>query len=224
MWEMLGFLLLIGVPQAAIALAVVALLAVAVGRILRRRGPDRRLTRIGDGTTWGWLYGAIGLLCLLGVGYAAIVASASSTAGIGLLVLPFVALIAAPSWLALLGLVGGAAGRLGHRSIHLMLLVTTLAGVAVGTMAVWTEAVLVAWSAVASDGAALPMLLATLPLASVVAALVAAPFLPVGRFRAGLCINCGYDLAGLPASAMSDGAPRCPECGYHPSAGPPHAD
>ena len=109
MWEFLGFLLLTGVPQAALALIVVALLAWAVEKILRRRGPAQRLARAGDGVTWGWLYGAIGLICLLGVGYAAIVASASSTAGIGLLVLPFVALIAAPSWLALLGFVATAA-------------------------------------------------------------------------------------------------------------------
>lgn len=222
MWELLGFLLLTGVPQAAIALAFVAVLALAVDKILRRRGPDRRLTRIGEGVTWGWLYGAIGLLCMLGVGYAAIVSSASSTAGIGLLVLPFIVLIAAPSWLALLAFVGAAAGRLGHRSTHAMLLAATLAGVGVGTIAVWTRAVLVAWEAVASDGAALPMLLATLPLASVIAALVAAPCLPVGRFRAGHCMNCGYDLAGLPATAKIDGAPRCPECGDHPSAGPSH--
>ncbi|MFI4917357.1 MAG: hypothetical protein ACIAS6_12735 [Phycisphaerales bacterium JB060] len=224
MWELLGFLLLTGVPQAAVALVVVALLAWTVEKILRRRGPAHRLTRIGDGVTWGWLYGAIGLLCLLGVGYAVIVSSASSTAGIGLLVLPFVALIAAPSWLALLGSAGAAAGRLGHRSMHVMLLVATLAGVAVGAVAVWTEAVLLAWSAVASDGAALPMLLATLPLASVVAALVATPFLPIGRFPAGHCISCGYDLGGLPASTSSDGAVRCPECGYHPSAPPPPED
>ncbi|OAB57900.1 hypothetical protein AY599_21960 [Leptolyngbya valderiana BDU 20041] len=221
MWEFLGFLLLTGVPQAALALIVVALLAWTVEKILRRRGPAQRLARAGDGVTWGWLYGAIGLICLLGVGYADIVASASSTAGIGLLVLPFVALIAAPPWLALLGFVGAAAGRLGHRSTHVMLLVATLTGVAVGAAGVWTEAVLVAWEAVASDGAALPMLLATLPLASVVAALVVAPFLPVGRFPAGHCINCGYDLAGLPPSTSNDRAVRCPECGYHPSAASP---
>lgn len=221
MWEVLGFLLLVGVPQAVIALAIVAVLAATVDKILRRRGPDRRLTPAGEGVTWGWLYGAIGLLCLLGVGYGAIVSSASSTAGIGLLVLPFVALIAAPSWLALLGTVGAAAGRLGHRSTHAMLLVATLAGVGVGTMAVWTEAVLVAWGAVASDGAALPMLLATLPLASAIAALALAPLLPVGRFPTGHCMNCGYDLTGLPPTATIDAAHRCPECGYHPSAPAP---
>jgi hypothetical protein len=212
-----------GLPQAAIALMLAGALGIVTLIILHKRGPMTRLASESVAFFWACLYWAAGLLVWLLAGYAWLATITSSTAGIAYVMVVLLVTLVAPMWYAQLWTLAAAAGRLGGRSMHLMLAATTLAGAA----AAWATPVVVmqllkfGW--MSDDGAAIPMILGTMPLGSAIAGLAVAPFLPVGRFPKGRCMNCGYDLAGLPASAKTDGALRCPECGYHPSAPAPPA-
>lgn len=205
-----------GLPQAAVALVLAGAMGIATLVTLRKRGPKSRLAREGEAFMWAMVYAALGVSAWLLAGFLWLSNIQSSTAGLGVLVAMFVAPPAAVLWSGQLFVLGAAAGRLGGRSMHLMLAATTLAGAA----AAWATPVVVMQllraGLMSDDGAAIPMVLGTMPLGSAIAGLAVAPFLPVGAHAKGRCMRCGYDLAGLPAPTPAEGAVRCPECGYHP--------
>lgn len=209
-----------GLPQAAIALAFAGALGIATVVILHKRGPKNRLAREGPAYAWAWLYVAAGVGAWLACGWAYLEANWSSTNGLAVAIGLFVAVLVTPIWYGQLSGLGSAASRLGARSMHGLLMPVTLAGAAAGSATPFVCGYLLKTGAMSDDGAVIPVILGVIPLGSAIAALCVAPCLPIGRFGTGLCMNCGYSLEGLPPSAKTDGALRCPECGYHPSAAP----
>lgn len=210
-----------GLPQAAIALVLAGALGIATLVTLHKRGPRIRLASESAAFLWAYLYWAAGLLVWLVAGYAWLATFTSSTVGFAYLIGVLVVTLVAPIWYAQLWTHGAAAGRLGGRAMHVMLAATTLSGAATAWATPLSGGVLANLGVLAEGDAAIPLILGTMPLGSAVAALCVAPFLPIGRFGKGLCMNCGYSLEGLPPTAKTDGAYRCPECGYHPSAAAP---
>lgn len=213
-----------GLPHAGIALAIAGALGIVAVLILHKRGPKYRLAPEGPAYAWAWLYVAAGVSLWLACGYAWLRANPSSTSGFGVVVGLFVAVLMIPVWYGQLSGLGSAAGRLGARSMHGLMAPMTLAGAAAGAVTPIVCDQLLEASVMSDDGAVIPVLVGVIPLGSAIAALCGAPFLPIGRYGKGHCMNCGYSLEGLPPSATTDGAVRCPECGYHPSAPTPHGD
>ncbi|MFI4917358.1 MAG: hypothetical protein ACIAS6_12740 [Phycisphaerales bacterium JB060] len=206
-----------GLPQAAIALAFAGALGIAAAVILNRRGPKNRLASEGPAYAWAWLYVVVGMGLCLACGRAYLEANWSSTIGFAVAIGLFIAVLVTPLWYGQLTSLGAAASRLGVRSMHLMMAAMTLAGVAAAVATPLVITILTRLGLVSEGGDMIAVFLGTLPLGSAIAAISIAPFLPIGRYGKGRCMSCGYDLAGLPASTSSDGAVRCPECGYHPS-------
>ena len=209
-----------GLPQAGIALAIAGALGIVAVLILHKRGPKNRLASEGPAYAWAWLYVAGGQALWLACGWAYLEANWSSTNGFAVAIGLFVAVLVTPIWYGQLSGLGSAASRLGARSMHGLLMPATLAGAASGSATPFVCGFLLKTGVMSDDGAVAPVILGVIPLGSAVAGLAIAPFLPVGRYGKGRCMNCGYSLEGLPPSALSDGAVRCPECGYHPSAEP----
>lgn len=212
-----------GLPLAAIALLLAGALGIASLLILDKRGPKNRLASDGPAYAWAWLYVAVGMAACLLAGYVWLNANPSSTMGFAVVIGTFVAILVTPVWYGQLTGLGVAAARLGTRSMHMLMAAMTLSGVVAALATPLVNVAMIRVGLLSQGDAAMPMVLGVIPLGSAIAALVVAPLLPIGRFTRGLCMNCGYDLSGLPASASSDGAIRCPECGYHPSASEPPA-
>ncbi|MEQ8317818.1 MAG: hypothetical protein RIE77_01990 [Phycisphaerales bacterium] len=210
-----------GLPQAAIALLLAGALGIATLLVLDKRGPKNRLASDGPAYAWAWLYVAVGMAAWLLAGYAWLNANPSSTMGFAVVIGTFVAILVTPVWYGQLTGLGVAASRLGTRSMHLLMAAMTLAGVAAAAATPPACGLLLESGVMSDDGAVLPVIVGIIPLGSALAALCLAPMLPVGRYGKGRCMRCGYDLAGLPESSKTNGAIRCPECGYHPSATEP---
>jgi|GEM_PF-3685357 len=209
-----------GMPQAATALAIAGAMGIATALVLHKRGPKNRLAPEGLAYAWAWLYVVAGMSLWIITGYAWLQANPSSMMGFAVVIGVFAAVLVVPVWYGQLSGLGAAGGRFGARSMHLLLVVMTLAGAisAAATPIVCEH--LLNTDLMSDDGAVIPIIVGVIPLGSAVAALCLAPFLPVGRYGKGRCMSCGYDLKGLPPSTSSDGTVRCPECGYHPSINP----
>lgn len=210
-----------GLPQAAIVLALAGAMGIATLVVMRKRGPMNRVAREGPAYAWACLYVAVGMASWLMLGWVWLNANPSSTMGIAVAVGVIVAIPLSPVWYAQLSVLGAATRRLGARSMHMMMAAMALGGVAAAVATPLVIIVFLRAGLISDDGAAIPMILGTMPLGSAIAGLAVAPFLPIGSHPKGHCMRCGYDLAGLPAPTPAEAAVRCPECGYHPTAATP---